>query len=63
MVDMLVDIDDLDIDHVERAKIEAEKIMAEMKNNKDRMDMEKFIEAEDSLLKSIAAMKLYEIKK
>jgi len=62
MVDMLVDIDNLDIDHVERAKIEAEKIMTEMKNNKDKMDMEKFIEAEDSLLKSIAAMKLYEIK-
>jgi F0F1-type ATP synthase epsilon subunit len=63
MVDMLVDIDDLDIDHVERAKIEAERIMEEMKKNKDKMDMEKFIEAEDSLLKSIAAMKLYEIKR
>jgi len=63
MTDMLVDIEDLDIDHVERAKIEAEKIMEEMKQNKDKMDMEKFIEAEDQLLKSIASMKLYEIKR
>jgi hypothetical protein len=37
--------------------------MAEMKDNKDKMDMEKFIEAEDQLLKSIAWLKLYEIKK
>ncbi len=63
MVDMLVDIDDLDIDHVERAKIEAEKKMLELKNSKDKLDMEKFIEAEDALLKSIASIKLYEIKK
>jgi len=63
MVDMLVDIDDLDIDHAERARIKAEKLMQEMKNNKDKMDMEKFIEAEDQLLKSIASIKLYEIKR
>jgi len=63
LVDMLVDIEDLDIDHLERAKIEAEKAMEKYKNAKDKMDMEKFIEAEDALLKSIAWLKLYEIKK
>jgi F0F1-type ATP synthase epsilon subunit len=51
---MLVDIEDLDVDELHRAKLEAEKLMAEMKDNKDKMDMEKFIEAEDQLLKSIA---------
>ena len=63
LVDMLVDIEDLDIDHLERAKIEAEKAMEKYKNAKDKMDMEKFIEAKDALLKSIAWLKLYEIKK
>jgi len=63
MTDMLIDIDDLDINHVERAKIKAEKVMKEMKENKDKIDMDKFIEAEDQLLKSIASMKLYDIKR
>jgi len=63
MIDMLVDIEDLDVDELHRAKLEAEKLMAEMKDNKDKIDMEKFIEAEDQLLKSIAWLKLYEIKK
>ncbi len=63
MIDMLVDIDDLNVDDLQRAKIEAEKKMEEAKKNKDKIDMEKFIEAEDQLLKSIAWLKLYEIKK
>ena len=62
MVDMLVDIEDLDIDHVKRAKIEAEKLMKKAKEQKDKIDMEHFIELEDQLLKSIASLKLYEIK-
>jgi len=63
MIDMLVDIDDLDVDHLERAKIEAQELMEKYKESKDKVDMEKFIEAEDALLKSIAWLKLYDIKK
>jgi len=63
MVDMLVDIEDLDVDHLERARIKAQEQMEKYKNSKDKVDMEKFIEAEDALLKSIASLKLYDIKK
>lgn len=63
MIDMLVDIEDLDIEYLERAKAEAQEILEKFKNSKDKMDMEKFIEAEDNLLKSIAWLKLYDIKK
>lgn len=55
---MLVDIDDLDIDKAERARVEALELMEKFKDSKDKMDMEKFIEAEDQLLKSIAQLKL-----
>ena len=63
MVDMMIDIEDLPVEDLERAKIEAENLMKKYKENKDKIDMEKFIEAEDQLLKSIAWLKLYEIKK
>ena len=63
MLDMLVDIEDLDVSHLERAKIEAQEMMEKFKDSKDKVDMDKFIEAEDALLKSIAWLKLYDIKK
>jgi len=63
MIDMLFDIEDLDGTELERAKNEANELMQKFKNSKDKMDMEKFIEAEDSLLKSIAWLKLYNIKR
>lgn len=63
MSDMLVDIEDLDINSAERAKQEALELMEKYKNAKDRVDMEKFIEAEDQLLRSIAQLKLYDLKK
>jgi len=63
MIDMLVDIEDLNVDDLRRAKLEAEKLMEKYRNAKDKIDMEKFIEAEDALLKSIAWLKLYDIKK
>jgi len=63
MSDMLIDIEDLDINTAERAKLEALELMDKYKNKKDRVDMEKFIEAEDRLLKSIAQLKLYDIKR
>jgi len=63
LTDMLVDIADLDIDKVKRAKLDAEEIMKKYKDASNKMDMLKFIEAEDALLKSIAQLKLYDIKK
>lgn len=59
MADMLVDIDDLDLDAAERAREEAVKIMEKYRNSSDKIDMEKYIEAEDMLLKSIAKLKLW----
>ena len=55
---MLVDVDDLDLDQAQRAREEALQLMEKYKDAKDRVDMEKFIEAEDMLLKSIAQLKL-----
>lgn len=66
LTDMLIDVEDqndMDKDAVELAKNEALALMEKYKNSKDRVDMEKFIEAEDMLLKSIAQLKLYEVKK
>jgi len=60
---MLTDIKDLDVDKVKRAKLEAKELMEKYKDSKGKMDMAKFIEAEDALLKSIAQLKLYDIKK
>jgi hypothetical protein len=36
--------------------------MEKYKDSKDKVDMERFIQAEDMLLKSIAQLKLSEIK-
>lgn len=62
MADMLVDIDDLDLDAAERARSKAVEIMTKFKDSKDKIDMEKYIEAEDLLLRSIAQLKLGDIK-
>jgi len=53
MADMLIDVEEVDLDQAKLAKERALKMMDEFKNSKDRIDMEKFIEAEDMLLKSI----------
>lgn len=58
MADMLVDIEDLDTEAAERARLKAIELMKKYKNSKDKIDMEKFLEAEDMLLKSIAKLKL-----
>jgi len=63
MADMLIDVEEVDLDQAKLAKERALKMMDEFKNSKDRIDMEKFIEAEDMLLKSIAQLKLYDLKK
>jgi len=62
LIDMLVSIDDVDIDAAEKAKKDALAMMEKFKDAKDKVDMEKFIEAEDMLLKSVAKLKLSEIK-
>ncbi len=58
MSDMFIDIEDLDKEKAEREKFEAEKLMEKYKNSDKVVDMDKFIEAEDMLLKSIAQLKL-----
>lgn len=61
--DMLVDIEAVDFEKAEAARKRALELMETYKHSKDRVDMEKFIEAEDNLLKSIAQIKLYELRK
>lgn len=63
MSDMLVDIESIDLGKAENARKEALMLMEKYKDAKDRVDMEKFIDAEDMLLKSIAQLKLYDLKK
>jgi len=63
MADMLIDVEEVDLDQAELAKARALELMDKYKHAKDRVDMEKFIEAEDMLLKSIAQLKLYDLRK
>jgi len=58
LIDMLVTVDTLDVAHAERAKEQALALMDKYKDAKDKVDMEKFIEAEDMLLKSLVQLKL-----
>ena len=58
MADMLIDIEDLDLEYAERARNKAIELMAKYRDSTDKLDMEKYIEAEDMLLKSIAQLKL-----
>ena len=66
LTDMLIDVEDqkdIDKNAVELAKADALALMEKYKQWKDRIDMEKFIEAEDNLMKSIAQLKIYETRK
>jgi F0F1-type ATP synthase epsilon subunit len=62
MADMLIDIDEVDREKAQEAKDRAIKLMSELRGSGERVDMEKFIEAEDMLQKSIAQLKLYKLK-
>ncbi len=62
LIDMLVSSENLDAEKAEKARQEAITLMEKYKNSKDKVDMEKFIEAEDMLFKSIAQLKLSNIK-
>ncbi len=63
LIDMLVWVNELDLDKAEKARLEALALMEKYKDSKDKVDMEKFIEAEDMLLKSVAQLKLWDLKK
>lgn len=62
LIDMLVTVNDINIDLAEKAKQKALEMMEIYKHSKDKIDMEKFIEAQDMLLKSIAQLKLWNLK-
>ena len=61
--DMLIDVEGVDVAQALDAKEKALQLMEQYKHKKDKIDMEKFIEAEDTLMKSIAQLKLHELKK
>ena len=63
LIDMLVSIDDVDVDAAEKAKKDALAMMDKFKWAKDKVDMEKFIEAEDMLMKSVAKLKISDLNK
>lgn len=58
LIDMLVTVDNVDVDKAEKAKKQALMMMEKYKDAKDKVDMAKFIAAEDMLLKSVAKLKL-----
>lgn len=62
LIDMLITINEIDLDIAEKAKQKAIELMEIYKNSKDKVDMEKFIEAEDMLLKSVAQLKLWNLR-
>ncbi len=62
LADMLMDIDEVDSDKASEAIKKAEEIMLKYKDSTDKIDMEKFVEAEEMLMKSIAQLKLSELK-
>lgn len=62
LIDMLVSVNDINIDLAEKARENAINMMEKYKNSKDKIDMEKFVEAEDMLLKSIAQLKLWNLR-
>lgn len=62
LIDMLVTVTDVNLDLAEKARLSAIETMEKYKDYKDRIDMEKFVEAQDMLLKSIAQLKLWNLK-
>lgn len=63
LIDMLVTIDELNVDEAEKARQNALAMIEKYKDSQDHIDMERFIEAEDALLKSVAQLKLSDLKK
>lgn len=63
LIDMLVSVDDVDVEHAEKAKKDALSMMDKYKHSKDKVDMERFIEAEDMLMKSVAQLKVTDLNR
>jgi hypothetical protein len=59
---MLISSEDVNADVALNAQKEALELMEKYKDSKNKVDMEKFIQAEDMLLKSIAQLKLSDLK-
>jgi F0F1-type ATP synthase epsilon subunit len=57
-----MDIDEVDSDKATNAIKKAEELMLKYKDSTDKINMEKFVEAEEMLMKSIAQLKLSELK-
>jgi len=53
LTDVILDIEDLGADITERAKGDAISLMEKYRDDKNKIDMEKYIKAEELLLKSI----------
>lgn len=62
LIDMLVTVSEINVDSALEAQKKALEMMEKYKDSKDRVDMERFVEAEDMLLKSIAQLKLWNLR-
>lgn len=62
MTDMLVDMEQIDVEEAEKARQKAIELMEKYKNSQEKVDMEQYIEAEDLLLRSVAQLKLHNLK-
>ena len=62
MTDMLVDMEQIDVEEAEKARQRAIESMEKYKNSQEKVDMEQYIEAEDLLLRSVAQLKLHNLK-
>ncbi|RAL57760.1 ATP synthase F1 subunit epsilon [Candidatus Gracilibacteria bacterium GN02-872] len=60
MADMLIDMEEIDVEEAENARKRALELM-EKYSNSQHIDMEKYIEAEDMLLRSVAQLKLHKL--
>ena len=57
---MLIDMEEIDVEEAENARKRALELM-EKDSNSQHIDMEKYIEAEDMLLRSVAQLKLHKL--
>lgn len=62
LIDMLISSEDVNTDIALKAREAAIETMEKYRDSKDKVDMEKFIQAEDMLLKSLAQLKLADLK-
>ena len=63
ITNMLLWVWEVDLEQAEKAKVKAIELMEKAKANKNKIDMEKYLEAEEQLARTMAQMKLHELKK